>query len=61
MDNQQLRCNCNLLISNINYIKSTIHHSCCRPNHEDFKKEQKYIKKLIKKLDDVLELLNESP
>ena len=61
MGNLQMKCHCTVLIHSITTFKASVHNTCCKPNHADYKREQKYLKKVDKQLSLLLKLLNESP
>ena len=61
MSNLHLKCHCGVLITNITTFLYTIDNCKCKPEHANFRKEQKYIKKLDKQLKVLLELLNNAP
>jgi len=61
MGNVHLQCHCGVLVANITTFLYTINNCSCKPDHRDFKKEQRYLKKLDKQLKKVIHLLNNSP
>ena len=61
MPNTHLQCHCITLVTYINTFKHTIDNCKCRPDHKNYRAEQKYYKKLDKQLNVLLKLLGESP
>jgi len=61
MENIKLNCHCTALVSQIIMFKNNLQHSRCDENCDFYKKEVAYIKKLDKKLDELIKLLYDSP
>jgi len=61
MANIQLQCHCGILVNSIATFFHGINRCSCKPSHDNYKKEQQYLKKLEKQLNKVIHLLNNPP
>ena len=61
MDNIHLECHCNLLLSSASNFIASIDSCPISRDKKAFKKEQRYIRKVKKKLEGLIKLLNEAP